>query len=89
MYILIYVDDILLTGNSTSEINRILSNLHARFQMRNLGSLAQFLGIQSVPVQNGVILHQKHYAQWILERAGMQNAKSVSSPSSCKTVLTA
>ncbi|KAI0498152.1 hypothetical protein KFK09_021393 [Dendrobium nobile] len=88
MYILIYVDDILLTGNSSSDIKRLLENLHSRFQMRELGSLSQFLGIQSTTTATGVILHQKLYAQRILERAGMQNAKPVPSPSSCKTIIT-
>ncbi|XP_020699126.1 uncharacterized protein LOC110111549 [Dendrobium catenatum] len=88
MYILIYVDDILLTGNSSSDINRLLKNLHSRFQMRELGALSQFLGIQSISTTTGVLLHQKLYAQRILERAGMQSAKPVPSSSCCKTILT-
>ncbi|KAI0511939.1 hypothetical protein KFK09_012573 [Dendrobium nobile] len=87
MYILIYVDDILLTGNSESELTRLLSNLHARFQMRNLGPLTQFLGIQSITTPTGVLLHQQNYAKQILEKAGMQNAKPVSSPTPSKIPL--
>ncbi|PKU77029.1 Retrovirus-related Pol polyprotein from transposon TNT 1-94 [Dendrobium catenatum] len=85
LYILIYVDDILLTGNSTSEINRLLTSLQDKFQMRNLGPLANFLGIQTTNTSYGVILHQQQYAKRILEKAGMQNSKPVATPIACKT----
>ncbi|XP_020681678.1 uncharacterized protein LOC110099015 [Dendrobium catenatum] len=87
MYILIYVDDILLTGNSTTEINRLLANLHDRFHMRNLGPLSQFLGIQAIKNKDGLILHQQHYAQNIIHRAGMTSSKPVSNPISSKIAL--
>ncbi|XP_020672076.1 uncharacterized protein LOC110092062 [Dendrobium catenatum] len=85
LYILIYVDDILLTGNSPTEIERLLSSLHDHFQMRNLGSLAHFLGIQTVNTNYGLLLHQQQYAKRILDRAGMQNAKPVANPMSGTT----
>ncbi|KAI0528672.1 hypothetical protein KFK09_001214 [Dendrobium nobile] len=88
MQILIYVDDILLTGNSTIELTRLLSNLHERFQMRNLGSLAHFLGIEAATTYYGTLLHQHQYANLILERAEMQNIKLASTPISYKPVLT-
>ncbi|PKU87110.1 Retrovirus-related Pol polyprotein from transposon TNT 1-94 [Dendrobium catenatum] len=87
MYILIYVDDILLTGNSPTEINRLLANLNSRFQMRNLGPLSQFLGIQAIRTPVGLTLHQQQYAKNIMQRAGMTNAKPVTNPISCKVVL--
>ncbi|KAI0520062.1 hypothetical protein KFK09_007527 [Dendrobium nobile] len=80
MYILIYVDNILLTGNSQTDITKLLSNLHNNFQMRNLGPLSQFLGIQTHHTKSGVILHQQTYARKIIERAGMSQSKPVSTP---------
>ncbi|PKU81153.1 Retrovirus-related Pol polyprotein from transposon TNT 1-94 [Dendrobium catenatum] len=85
LYILIYVDDILLTGNSKLEINRLLTSLHEQFQMRNLGSLANFLGIQTSKTSYGVLLHQQQYATRILEKAGMHNSKPVATPLTCST----
>ncbi|PKU68279.1 Retrovirus-related Pol polyprotein from transposon TNT 1-94 [Dendrobium catenatum] len=87
LYILIYVDDILLTGNSTSELDKLLSNLHFHFQMRNLGSLSQFLGIQTLQTEAGIILHQANYAKKIIDRAGMTQSKPVSTPLSTKTTV--
>ncbi|PKU60283.1 Retrovirus-related Pol polyprotein from transposon TNT 1-94 [Dendrobium catenatum] len=88
LYILIYVDDILLTGNSETELTRLLSNLHNKFQMKNLGKLSQFLGIQAVYTEYGILLQQQQYAKRILQRAGMDSSKPVLTPSSGKVVLT-
>lgn len=67
MYILIYVDDILLIGNSSIEMTRLISSHQERFHVHNLGSLAHFLGIQAIPIKYGVLLHQQQYAQSILK----------------------
>ncbi|PKU68003.1 Retrovirus-related Pol polyprotein from transposon TNT 1-94 [Dendrobium catenatum] len=88
LYMLIYVDDILLTGNSTPELHKLLTNLHASFQMKNLGNLSQFLGIHTIKTKSGILLHQQSYAKAIIQRAGMEQAKPVASPISCKTTIT-
>ncbi|XP_020677487.1 uncharacterized protein LOC110096062 [Dendrobium catenatum] len=88
LYILIYVDDILLTGNSQTEIHKLLSNLHENFHMRNLGSLSQFLGIQAHKTTSGIILHQQPYAKKIIEIAGMSQSKTVPTPIPCKVTTT-
>ncbi|PKU77708.1 Retrovirus-related Pol polyprotein from transposon TNT 1-94 [Dendrobium catenatum] len=85
LYILVYVDDILLTGNSKTELNKLLTNLHDHFQMRNLGTLSQFLGIQASQTESGVILHQASYAKKIVEKAGMTQSKPVLTPIPTKT----
>ncbi|GJV67235.1 ribonuclease H-like domain-containing protein [Tanacetum coccineum] len=42
-YLLLYVDDIILTASSTSLLQRIISSLHAEFAMTDLGPLNYFL----------------------------------------------
>ncbi|KAI0519071.1 hypothetical protein KFK09_006511 [Dendrobium nobile] len=88
MYLLVYVDDIILTGNNQQHISNLLQHLNQRFFMRNLGALAQFLGITVEHSENALVLHQTAYAEKILERAGMSNSKAVSSPISVKTNTT-
>ncbi|KAI0519453.1 hypothetical protein KFK09_006901 [Dendrobium nobile] len=80
LYILVYVDDILLTGNSTSEIDNLLTALHVRFSMRNLGPVSQFLGLQITSTATGLHLAQSIYATSILHKAGMVDCKPVSTP---------
>ncbi|KAI0496713.1 hypothetical protein KFK09_023037 [Dendrobium nobile] len=85
MFFLVYVDDILLTGNSNSDIQNLLRNLHNKFTMRDLSSISQFLGIHAVSTSYGLHLTQSQFAQSILSRAGMLNCKPVSTPSQIQT----
>lgn len=43
--VLVYVDDILVTGNNEGFISDLIKLLSSRFVMKNLGSLSYFLGI--------------------------------------------
>ncbi|GKD28859.1 ribonuclease H-like domain-containing protein [Tanacetum coccineum] len=46
-YLLLYVDDIVLTASSTALLQRIITVLHGEFAMTDLGSLNYFLGISA------------------------------------------
>lgn len=46
--LLVYVDDILPTGNDSTIIKTLLTALHNQFAMRHLGELKHFLGIDSI-----------------------------------------
>lgn len=46
--LLLYVDDILITGSDTTFISQLLQSLHSQFDMRNLGELKHFLGIEFI-----------------------------------------
>ncbi|PKU81219.1 uncharacterized protein LOC110112043 [Dendrobium catenatum] len=85
MFFLVYVDDILLTGNSPAALKKLLDNLNSTFTMRDLGTISQFLGIQATSTSYGLHLNQSRFAQSILARAGMSNCKPVSTPSQLKT----
>ncbi|GJX55740.1 ribonuclease H-like domain-containing protein [Tanacetum coccineum] len=50
-YLLLYVDDIILTASSTSLLQRIISSLHAKFAMTDLGPLNYFLGTTDLGLQ--------------------------------------
>ncbi|PKU73010.1 Retrovirus-related Pol polyprotein from transposon TNT 1-94 [Dendrobium catenatum] len=84
-YFLIYVDDIIITGNNSVFLQELRSKLHLRFNMKDLGTLSQFLGLQCTKTDYGLLLSQTQYANLILERAGMTNCKSVVTPTSSKS----
>ncbi|GKC58510.1 ribonuclease H-like domain-containing protein [Tanacetum coccineum] len=44
-YLLLYVDDIILTASSSAFLQRVIASLHGEFAMTDLGSLDYFLGI--------------------------------------------
>ncbi|PKU66662.1 Retrovirus-related Pol polyprotein from transposon TNT 1-94 [Dendrobium catenatum] len=85
IYFLIYIDDLIVTGNNKAAVQTLLSNLHNRFNTRYLGQLSQFLGITAIPQPDGLLLHQSRYATSILQRAGMTNCKPTATPITAKS----
>ncbi|GJW98205.1 ribonuclease H-like domain-containing protein [Tanacetum coccineum] len=79
-YLLLYADDIILTVASTSLLQRIISLLHAKFAMTDLGPLNYFLGISATRTTFGIFLSQTKYAIEILEQAQMLNYNPCRTP---------
>ena len=82
MYMLIYVDDIIIAGSRRSFVDQLLVQLHDAFDVKDLGPLTYFLGVEVQPIVNGIALTQRKYATDLLRRANMQNCKSVATPMS-------
>ncbi|XP_071695972.1 uncharacterized mitochondrial protein AtMg00810-like [Rutidosis leptorrhynchoides] len=80
LYMLVYVDDIILTGNDTKEIDRVVQSLSRSFAVKDMGNLSYFLGIEVTRNGNDMILSQRKYIRELLESADLSNAKPVSSP---------
>ncbi|GKE35367.1 ribonuclease H-like domain-containing protein [Tanacetum coccineum] len=76
-YLLIYVDDIILTASSPVLLQQIVDSLHKEFDMTDLGALNYFLGIYDVRHHTGLFLSQKKYALQLLERAHMVNFQQI------------
>ena len=60
--ILLYVDDLLMTGNLTLAIDSAKSALHDRFSMTDLGLLHYFLGLEVSQSTSGIKMAQSKYA---------------------------
>ena len=88
MYVLIYVDDIIITCSKATTIDDLLHQLSSDFAVKDLGKLNFFLGIEVLENTAGVILSQQCYILDILKRTNMQDAKPVSSPMASSTSLT-
>uniref|UniRef100_A0ACD5TNX4 Uncharacterized protein n=1 Tax=Avena sativa TaxID=4498 RepID=A0ACD5TNX4_AVESA len=80
MYMLVYVDDIVIVSSSSSALDSLLHQLSSTFPVKDLGSLSYFLGIEVIRNPGGISLTQKKYAVDLLERTNMANCKSVSTP---------
>ncbi|PKU84173.1 Retrovirus-related Pol polyprotein from transposon TNT 1-94 [Dendrobium catenatum] len=87
IYLLIYVDDILITGNNTQAITNILAKLDIKFAMKNLGEAHNFLGIQINRSENTFFLSQRLYALSILKTANLSNCNKLSNPTCTKLPL--
>ncbi len=89
IYVLIYVDDIIITSSSAPAIDTLLSNLKSDFAVKHLGPLNFFLGIEVIPTAQGFLLSQQRYIKDILSRTKMIEAKPISTPVASSTNLSA
>uniref|UniRef100_A0A2N9HD01 Reverse transcriptase Ty1/copia-type domain-containing protein n=1 Tax=Fagus sylvatica TaxID=28930 RepID=A0A2N9HD01_FAGSY len=89
MYVLIYVDDIIITCSHSAAIDDLLLSLKRDFDVKDLGSLNYFLGIEVLPNAVGILLSQQRYILDLLNRTKMTNAKLVSTPMASSTKLSA
>ncbi|GKA26929.1 retrovirus-related pol polyprotein from transposon TNT 1-94 [Tanacetum coccineum] len=80
LVLLIYVDDILITGNSISFINTIKQKLHQTFSIKDLGPLHYYLGIEFIRNSKGMVMTQRKYALNLIEHAGLVNVKHARTP---------
>lgn len=78
--LLLYVDDIVLTGSSTQLLTTLIELLSLHFHMKDLGHLHYFLGIEVKRSPYDLFLCQTKYAIDLLTRAHMTSCKPVSTP---------
>jgi hypothetical protein len=80
VYLLIYVDDIVLTVSNATILQRTISALKRELAMKNLGPLHHFLGIFVQHQADRLFLTQRQFALDILQRDGLVDCKLVSTP---------
>ncbi|KAK7605170.1 hypothetical protein V9T40_007028 [Parthenolecanium corni] len=80
--LLLYVDDMLLTGNDNWKIDDIIKQLGQVFKITILGEPKEFLGVEIIRdrEKKEMFLHQKAYAGKILSRFGMSDSKTTDTP---------
>lgn len=88
-YLLLYVDDIILTGSSKALLDQVTGCLKKEFPMSDMGHLTFFLGIKAENNQAGILMSQQHYAKEIIDRACMRDSKHVSTPVDINSKLSA
>jgi histone deacetylase 1/2 len=87
IYVLVYVDDIIVASSTPSATSALLSDLNKEFALKDLGDLHYFLGIEVNKVSDGLILTQEKYASDVLKRVGMSDCKPVTTPMSTSEKL--
>uniref|UniRef100_A0A2N9GCL0 Integrase catalytic domain-containing protein n=1 Tax=Fagus sylvatica TaxID=28930 RepID=A0A2N9GCL0_FAGSY len=80
IYLLLYVDDIIITGNNPSLLENFTCKLNSEFATKDLGSLSYFLGLEATPTTDGLFISQLKYARDILTRAQLLDSKPVHTP---------
>jgi hypothetical protein len=77
IYLLIYVDDIIVTSSSEKATTILLQDLQEEFALKDLGELSYFLGIEVTKTTDGIVLTKEKYAADLLKKVGMSKCKPV------------
>ncbi|CAI8584052.1 unnamed protein product [Vicia faba] len=77
IYLIVYVDDIVITDSDESGILQMKQHLSNQFQTKDLGKLQYFLDIEVAQSKDGLVISQRKYAMDILEETSLLNAKPV------------
>ena len=78
--LLVYVDDILITGGDIEEIHKLTEALSGQFEMKQLGPLKYFLGIEVAYSKEGLSLSQHKYTLDLLQETGQLGCKPTTTP---------
>ena len=87
IFLLVYVDDIIVASSSQVVVSALLEDLKTDFALKDLGPLHYFLGIEVQNVDNGIHLSQRKYTSDVLSRVGMINCKPTTTPLSTSEKL--
>jgi histone deacetylase 1/2 len=82
MYLLVYVVDIIVINSSESATGRLVTVLGANFDVKDLGRLHYFLGLEVTHYDGGLTLTQQMYSLELLHRADMLKCKAATTPMS-------
>jgi hypothetical protein len=89
VYVLVYVDDIIVASSSSKATAALLQDLERDFALKDLGDLHYFLSIEVTKTQQGIMLNQRKYSEDLLRKVGMFNCKAVNTPLSTSERLSA
>jgi hypothetical protein len=76
--LLLYVGDIAIASNDSVAVKSLISTLNARFQLKDLGVLRFFLGLEIAWTDKGIFVSQQKYSSKILQDSGLLGSKPVS-----------
>ena len=80
LIVLVYVDDIIITGCSSTQISSLIAKLDSIFTLRDLGQLSYFLGIEVSYHEGSMNLSQTKYVSDLLHRTEMFDTKPAKTP---------
>ena len=75
--LIMYVDDIVLTGDDCNELEKLKGKLAEEFELKDLGALKYFLGMEFARSKEG---NQWKYVLDLLDETGMLGCKPAETP---------
>ncbi|KAH9751439.1 reverse transcriptase Ty1/copia-type domain-containing protein [Citrus sinensis] len=88
LLVLVYVDDIIVTGSDSAQIQQVFTNQQTTFALKDLGELHFFLGIQVTKTDTGLYLSQSKYIADLLNKVKMKGCTPCSTPMAANVPFT-
>lgn len=73
--LIVYVDDIVMTDDDSEELERLKKRLVADFEIKDLGTLKYFLGMEFARSKEGIFVNQCKYVLDLLNETGLLGCK--------------
>ena len=86
--ILVYVDDLIITGNNEGAIDAAKLFLSTHFHMKDMGAVSYFLGIEVDRTPKGIFLSQRKYVQDLLREYNLEKCRTLKLPMDTHVKLT-
>ncbi|XP_038902317.1 uncharacterized mitochondrial protein AtMg00810-like [Benincasa hispida] len=80
IFLLVYVDDVIITGNKYQLTEQLIETLDIQFALKDLGQLRYFLGIQVHYLDSGLLINQSKYVDDLLHELHLTDVKPMLSP---------
>ncbi|WJX66879.1 hypothetical protein P8452_51386 [Trifolium repens] len=78
--LIVYVDDIVLTGDDIVEMAKVKEKLAVDFEIKDLGSMRYFLGMEVARSKDGIVVSQQKYILDLLKETGMSGCRPADTP---------
>ncbi|TYJ98264.1 Retrovirus-related Pol polyprotein from transposon TNT 1-94 [Cucumis melo var. makuwa] len=85
--LIVYVDDIVLTGDDQTEISLLKQRMGDEFEIKDLGNLKYFLGMEVARSKEGISVSQRKYTLDLLTKTGMLGCRPADTPIEFKCKL--
>ncbi|CAM8956728.1 unnamed protein product [Rhodiola kirilowii] len=87
LILLVYVDDVIITGTLEVLINAVKQYIHEKFRIKDLGCLKYFLSLEVARSSDGIFLNQRKYTLELLEEHKLTDCKPAKTPMKTKHSL--
>ena len=78
--LIVYIDDIIVTGNDQEAIKSLKEKLAQIFELKDLGPVKYFLGMEVARSKHGIFINQRKYIMDLLKETGLLNCRPAETP---------
>ena len=87
MFVCVYMDDLISTGNNQIMFEEFKKVMAQEFEMSDMGLTSYYLGIEVKQMKDEIFISQEAYAKELLKRLNMLDYNPINTPMECRAKL--